>query len=130
MQYAEEEFEAVRAAYEGADHLGSGSLLEAIRDYFENSMFDCAYALACHGADVQREDDPFAFMDKTWTQVYLETFRRAFYDEAGAALYGTSFIFKDPDMLKCVTAGLLLDLNDRPVEEQRTRQLPTNTTLQ
>lgn len=138
MHHTEEQFQQVVKAFELSNHLGSGSILQAVASFFENAP-DCAYALAAHGADIQTAEDPFDFINKSWKEIYLEAYRRAFYDVSESMKYGTEHIATNPSMLRMITAELinealvfdpedsLVDLTDLP---SNVVVLPTNRTRQ
>lgn len=131
MHHTEEQFQQVVKAFEKTTHLGSGSLLQSVGDFFLNAP-DCAYALAKHAADIQQDpEDPFDFMTKSWTEIYLEAYRRAFYDVTLAAKYGTEHIATNPSMLKMITVELInealsYDPDDTPMN---LADLPKNVVI-
>ena len=110
---------------------GSGSLLRAVSSYLELGLVDCAYAIATHAAEIQTSDDPFNFEEKNWTEIYLEVFRRAFYDIREAAKYGTLHIAENPELLKTVSMELIgqADAVQLPNETLDTTNLPANVSL-
>lgn len=127
MHHTEEQFQLVVKAFERTDHLGSGSLLQSVAAFFENAP-DCAYALAAHGSDIQEENDPFDFMNKDWKEIYLEAYRRAFYDVEQAAKYGTEHIANSAHMLKMITVELVQEAirNDPDNLPMDLTDLPSN----
>lgn len=107
MTIQEELFAQVQEAFEGCQDLGSGQLCRIAGDYFTGGQLDVCGALVKHWADLHEDEDPFDFMEKSWTEMIVETVRRTFYDEAGAALHGTSFIYNSHTMLRLVSAEMI-----------------------
>lgn len=107
MTYQEEMFQKVKAEFEKCIDLGSGEMYRLAAQYYTAGLPDVTFALISHAADINTHEDPFGFMEKSWTEVHVETFRRAFYDEDGAAKYGTSHVYSNCGMLKLVTHELL-----------------------
>lgn len=127
MHHTEEQFQQVVKAFEKSTHHGSGSILQSVASFFLNAP-DCAYALASHGSDIQNPDDPFDFMTKDWKEIYLEAYRRAFYDVEQAAKYGTEHIATNPSMLRMITVELVQEalLHDPDDVPMNLADLPSN----
>jgi hypothetical protein len=126
----EDQFQEVLAAFTDRDHHGSASLMEAAKRYWETGLPDISYSLICHGVDIQTQGDPFDFMNKTWTEIYLEVFRRAFYDVPSAKLYGTGHIAENSSMLRMITVELVNEgVTWEPADQFDTSDLPPNVVL-
>lgn len=128
MTPQEELFAQMQEAFSDCQDIGSGEILRIATDYGKGGMVDVTLALVAHAADINTLEDPFDFMNKTWTEMLVETCRRTFYDEDGAAKYGTSHIFNNYGMLKLVTVELVAYANtikydDTPFDAQ---ELPAN----
>lgn len=128
MTYQEELFALVQEAFKEGVDLGSGELLRVATDYGMGGSVDVTVALVAHSADINTEGDEFDFMNKTWTEMFVEALRRTFYDEAGAAKYGTSHIYNNELMLKMITVEMVNYANSSKFDdiEFPPMELPAN----
>lgn len=105
----DEIFQQVASTFTHDEQHGSSCVLEAIKSFFDTELIDCAYSLLCHSIDVQSPDDSFDFTNKTWTQIYLESYRRAFFDLELSEKYGTGHVARNPFMLRMVSDALSVE---------------------
>lgn len=128
----EQEYSQVLAAFASPDrHVhGSGALLDAVCRYMDTGLPDVAYALAKSGSSIMQHNDPFDFESKDWTDIYLEAFRRAFFDKATAPDFGCEHIANNPSMLKMVSVELITEaLSIKAVDVMDPNDLPANVTM-
>lgn len=98
--------------------VGSGELYGAALMFIDQGSPELARAILGHAYDMHEEDNSYINGEHTEAEVFLETFRRAFYDDSTAALHGTLFIAQNPMRLGGITAFLLSRaLGPEPVEE-------------
>lgn len=126
-----EVFERVRKAFEGRSIHGSDAVCGAIGRLFETGHFDAGYAMAKHTVDMHQDDDPFSVVDSSWTEIYLEAFRRTYFDIQTACKYGTDFLARNRQLVETVALELIAEaeshgLVDPPLQVDA---LPANVTL-
>lgn len=120
-------FNKVLQAFGEDVEVGSGELFAVAIRFIDEGSVDMARALLAHCFDMHEEVAPDAYLngEKTYTEVYLETFRRAFYDEETAALHGMHYVATSSALLGGVTAFLLeRALSDTGAEESTVIQFP------
>jgi len=124
-------FDRVLQAYEGKKVHGSEALFAAIGKMFETGQFDAAYALSRHANDMHQDEDPFDLHGTTWTDFYLEAFRRTYFDRAEACKYGTDFLARNPQMVNTVALELIAEAEayGRDDPPMTLEGLPSNVTL-
>jgi hypothetical protein len=100
-------FNQVLKAFEGSSPIGSGELFGVIVRYMDAGSIDLARSLAAHSFDMHEEQPSYIDGEHDCTEIYLETFRRAFYDEETAVYHGTGHIANDTNYLGHITSFLI-----------------------
>lgn len=81
-------------------------------DYFrKEGMEIVATALIAAGADLYSQEDDFIEDETTATEVYLEAYRRCFFDEGYSSRYGCQEVFNDTTARMFIVAHLRFHLD-------------------
>lgn len=111
-------FDKVLQAFGEDTVIGSGELFGVAVLFIDQGSPELARSLLGHAYDMHEETNSFIDGSHTETEVFLETFRRAFYDDSTAIIHGTLAVAQNPMLLGGITAFLMgRALGPEPVEE-------------
>lgn len=79
--FAQESFERAQQRYQDVD-VGAGALYGLIGSLINDELFDTAQAISIAAYRIHQPDDQFIVEEvTTYTEVFLEVFRRVFFSE-------------------------------------------------